>query len=343
MMNKVKVFIDKFLKSEDIRSVLFTPHSAIGLKSHSREIELIGESVSPSGSINFFKFFLGEEAYEKVKADNVISQEFKLEDQLISLDGFLSSGGLTFTLTKKGAIQNNVEDYPQMITNFLTQSSGLVIGVHKKQTEISQIERDLFNKKVDAQPTSSIYFRNKKELPVFNKLSFIINAENEDKTIFNSINDDINVVRYGALQNLDDMKRVNSYLSSGSFVFAHICASRVLDAIVKLQSLLGDWESKYLMSQNLVGFYSFLNWTQDSKLNYAFECYPFSSEAKSSFHNMESIEFFEFFEDDFKKNGLSFTQSIHTKVLKRSINLRKAFEIAPDPSDLDYILKKSGI
>jgi hypothetical protein len=157
------------------------------------------------------------------------------------------------------------------------------------------------------------------------------------------MNEHIDVIRYGTIKTKEDIEIIKSYLMAGSFVMAHIQGAKVTEALVGFQALLDTWELKYLMSQSLIGFYSFLSWTFDQKQNYAFEAYPFGSESRSEFYSGSSLDFFKFFEKDFKNNGLSFSQSLHTKVLKRSIDLRKAFELAPDPSDLDYILKKSGL
>lgn len=342
MMNKIKIFIDKFLNSEDIRSIYFAPHSPMALRFAQGRVELFGETITPNGSLRFLADFLGEVAIQELKFNSKISKEIKLEQQMVAVEAFYSESGVTFTLSKKETLKTNIEDYPQMISNFMSASSGLLIGVQKKTSEISRIERELFAQKLNEKASAGLYFRDSRELPFFHKGSFVINAEQTEHKLYETMGEDIDVVRYGLIQTEDDIKNINAYLSSGSFVMAHIHGTKVSEALVGLQSLLKTWESRFLMSQNLIGFYSFLNWSHDQRQNYAFEAYPFGPESRHNFYSHEPKDFFKFFENDFKNNGLSFSQSLHTKVLKRSIDLRKAFELAPDPSDLDYILKKSG-
>ncbi len=343
MNNKVKLFIDKFLSSEHIRSVYFTPHSQLGLRSINGHLELLGDTLSPSGTLKFFTDFLGEDASGQLKHQKKLSSEIKFENIQVVVEGVLTDSGVTFTLTKKETLKTNIDDYPQMITNFLNVGSGLLIGVHKKTSEITRIEREIFSHKLNQKPISGIYVRSEKELPIFHKDAFVINVESKNKSDLASMSEEVDLVRYGLIENQMDIQNINSYLATGSFVIAHIHATKVSEALVYLQSLLTTWESRYLMSQSLIGLFSFLNWTHDNKQNYAFEAYPLGPVSKNKFYSLEPKEYFSFFENDFKTNGLSFSQSLHTKVLKRSIDLRKAFELAPDPSDLDYILKKSGL
>lgn len=343
MMNKIKIFIDKFLNSQHIRSVYFTPHSPMAFRSNQGHIELLGESITPNGTLRFFTDFVGEAAFQELKNLKKISKDIKLEQQLVVIEGFYSDSGITFTISKKEILNSETKEFPQMVTNFLNTSSGLLIGINKKTNEISRIERQLFAKKLNAKSSSGLYFRGTKELPYIHKSSFVMNVENHEKENFEPLGEEIDVVRYGAIRTTQDIERINLFLSSGSFVMAHIHATKVFEALVSLQSLLTTWESRFLMSQSLIGFYSFLNWTHDQKHNYAFEAYPFGPESRANFYLKDPKDYFSFFENDFKNNGLSFSQSLHTKVLKRSIDLRKAFELAPDPSDLDYILKKSGL
>lgn len=343
MMNRIKVFIDKFLGSADIRTIYLTPHSPIAFKSINESLELLGEPISPTGASRFFADLLGEEGLLEIQTKHKLSKELRIDGQVISVDGFLSEAGITFAVTKKETLKTNIDDYPQIISNFMTSSSGLVIGIHQKTAQITRVERDLVAEKLKAKPISCLYFRGPNELPFFNKESFVVNVEKSESKISNLLFEDADLVRFGAIETVEDIETIKAYLRSGSFVIAHVHGSKVSDALVGLQSLLSSWESKHLLSQSLVGFYSFLNWTYNDKHSYAFEAYPFGPEAKSNFSALSSEEFFKFFEKDFKNNGLSFSQSLHTKVLKRSIDIRKAFELAPDPSDLDYILKKSGI
>ncbi len=343
MKNKINLFIEKFLKTEDIRSVYFTPHSQIALRATDGRLELLGDTLTPNGSVSFFTNFVGEETYSKLLIEKLTVSEIKLEGTLIVADAILSESGVTFSLTKKELLKSYIDDYPQMITNFLNMGSGLVIGVHKKSSEINRIEREIFSQKLSQKTQAAIYVRRDKELPFFHKDAFVINVLNKDKSNLDSATQEIDLIRYGLIENVTDIENISQYLSSGAFVLAHIHANKVSEALVYLQAQLSTWESRYLMSQSLVGLYSFLNWTHDNKLNYAFEAYPFGPITKNKFYSLDSKEYFNFFENDFKTNGLSFSQSLHTKVLKRSIDLRKAFELTPDPSDLDYILKKSGL
>lgn len=341
-MNKIKIFIDKFLNSEDIRSVYFAPHSPMALRSIQGPIELLGETMTPNGCLRFLTDFLGEATIQELKFNRKISKEIKLEQQTLSVDAFYSESGVTFTLSKKEVLKPNIEDYPQLLSNFLDAPSGLLIGVHKKTSEITRIERELFAKKLNERACAGIYFRDSRELPFFHRGSFVLNAEQQDRSLYEKMGEEVDLVRYGAIQTIEDIQNINAYLSAGSFVMAHIHGTKVSEALVGLLSLLTSWESRFLMSQSLIGLYSFLNWTYGGCQNYAFEAYPFGPESRQNFYSQEPKEFFKFFEKDFRNNGLSFSQSLHTKVLKRSIDLRKAFELAPDPSDLDYILKKSG-
>lgn len=343
MKNKINLFVDKFLKTEDIRSVYFTPHSQIGLRSADGRLELLGDTLTPTGSTSFFTSFVGEENYSKLLINGSSVSEIKLDSILIVVDALLTDSGVTFSLTKKEVLKTNIDDYPQMITNFLNMNSGLVIGVHKKSSEINRIEREIFSLKLGQKTQSAVYVRTDKELPFFHKDAFVINVLNKNKSNLEKNIQEIDLIRYGLIENAKDIDNINLYLSSGIFVLAHIHANKVSEALVYLQAQLKTWESRYLMSQSLVGFYSFLNWKHENKLNYAFEAYPFGPITKNKFYSLDSKDYFSFFENDFKTNGLSFSQSLHTKVLKRSIDLRKAFELTPDPSDLDYILKKSGL
>jgi hypothetical protein len=342
-MNKIKIFIDKFLNSEEIRSVYFTPHSPIAFRFQQGKVELLGGAITPNGSQRFFLDFLGEAALQELKLENKISKEIKLDHQIIAVEGFLSEGGVSFILSKKENLSTNIDDYPQMVSSFLNAQSGLIIGVNKKTSEIGRVERELFTQKLNFKTSSSLYFRAEKELPFFNKDSFVMNVEQKERSLFKNIGQDIDLVRYGLIQSSEDIKNINSYLSSGCLVMAHLNANKVSEALVFMQSLLTTWEARFLMSQHLIGFYSFINWVHGNKQNYAFEAYPFGPESRTNFYSQEPRDYFSFFEKDFKNNGLSYSQSLHTKVLKRSIDLRKAFELAPDPSDLDYILKKSGL
>lgn len=342
-MNKIKIFIDKFLNSEEIRSVYFTPHSPMAFRFQQGKVELLGGTITPNGSQRFFVDFMGEAVLQELQMQKKVSKEIKLDHQIIAVEGFLSEGGVSFILSKKENLSTNIEDYPQMVSSFLNAPSGLLIGVNKKTKEVGRVERELFAQKLNFKTSSSLYFRAEKELPFFNKDSFVINVEQKERTLFQKMGEDIDLVRYGVIQTAEDIRNINSYLASGCFVMAHVNATKVSEALVYLQSLLTTWESRFLMSQSLIGFYSFINWIHENRQNYAFEAYPFGPESRTNFYSHEPKDFFKFFENDFKNNGLSFSQSLHTKVLKRSIDLRKAFELAPDPSDLDYILKKSGL
>lgn len=342
-MMKVNVFIDKFFSSDQIRSVYFAPHSSIALRSVNNSMELLGEPITPNGSLRFFTDFMGEEHLQELRIKKVLSKDLQIGSQVVSVDAMMSDIGVSFCLSKKEALKTYIEDYPQILSNFMTPKSGLVIGVQRKTADITQIERELFSQKLSAKAVSGLYFRNKVELPFFHKSSFVINLDLDHRPLADAMTEQVDVVRFGTIKTLDDIDKIKSYLSSGCFVMAHIQGTKVSEALVSLQSLLTTWESRYLMSQALIGFYSFLNWTHDNRQNYAFEAYPFGTESRTAFYSESPKEFFKYFENDFKNNGLSFSQSLHTKVLKRSIDLRKAFELAPDPSDLDYILKKSGL
>ncbi len=340
---KVNLFIDKFLKSEEIRAVYFTPHSSIALRTSDNQIELMGDIITANGSHRFFTEFMGESDLQELRLKRQLSKELKLETHLIAVEAFLSETGLTFSLTKKETLKTNIEDYPQIVANFLNAKSGLLIGVQRKTAEITRVERELFSQKLSFKPVSSLYLRTKFEMPFLHKNSFVMNLEKTEHLATTPMTEHVDVVRYGTIKTSEDVEKIKAYLMSGSFVMAHIQGAKVSEALVSLQALLTTWESRYFMSQALIGFYSFLSWSYNNQQNYAFEAYPFGTIAKSNFYSESSIDFFKFFENDFKNNGLSFSQSLHTKVLKRSIDLRKAFELAPDPSDLDYILKKSGL
>ena len=98
-----------------------------------------------------------------------------------------------------------------------------------------------------------------------------------------------------------------------------------------------------MLSQALIGLYAFVDWSSETSRSFAFEAYPMSSEAQKMMSTLNSQDFMKYFENDFANNGLSFSQSLHTEVLKRTIDMRTAFQLAPDPENLDYILKKSGL
>lgn len=343
MKSKINLFIQKFIKTDQIRSVCFTPYSQISFRFTDSRVELLGDTLSPNGSISLFRELLGDSFFEILNLQKTIVAEIKVEDTSVAVEGLMTEEGITFSLIKKDIVKSNIDDYPQMITNFLNIGSGLLLGVHKKSFEIQRMEREIFAKKLAQNKQTSVFIRTERELPFLSAESFVINIKKTKNQVLDSVIQDIDLVRYGLIENQSDIDNINLYLSSGSFVLAHIHASKVSEAMVYLLSKLKTWESRYLMSQSLIGFYSFLNWTQDQKLNYAFEVYPMGPTSKNKFYVCETKDYFQFFENDFKSNGLSFSQSLHTKVLKRSIDLRKAFEITPDPSDLDYILKKSGI
>lgn len=340
---KLNLFIEKFLNSEDIRSVYITPHSSIALRSVNQQVELLGEAVTPNGSLRFFTDFMGELSLQELRLNQRFSKELMMGTELIAVEAFMTDTGVTFGLTKKETLRTSIEDYPQIVSNFISAKSGLLIGVQRKTAEITRIEREMFSQKLNTQPVSGMYVRHNFEMPFFHKNSFVMNLEAKHRSVSEPMREHIDVVRYGTIKTKEDIENIKSFLMAGSFVMAHIQGAKVSEALVGFQALLETWELKYLMSQSLIGFYSFLSWTFDQKQNYAFEAYPFSSESRSEFYTGSSLDFFKFFEKDFKNNGLSFSQSLHTKVLKRSIDLRKAFELAPDPSDLDYILKKSGL
>ena len=205
------------------------------------------------------------------------------------------------------------------------------------------MERDLFCQRLNKTSRTGLYIRSQSESPVIHNHSFVLNVEGSKRANLSPSQEGMNTVRWGAISSPEDLKCVLDFVSSGAFVIANIRSSNIQEGLVFLQSHAKKWEDRFRLGRALVGFYSFLSWVNKNQYNYAFEAYPLSSEGRSKFCTLEPEEFYNYFQKDFKSNGLSFSQSLHTQLLKRSIDFRRAFELAPDPEELDYILKKSGL
>lgn len=344
-MNEVNQFLKKYLEQKQFQSLYIAPFSRLALKNEKNEQELFGQILSAEATLKFFRSLLGEELTARLKKSERLSVEIQIEDQTLNVDALLVEDGVYFTLTK--LIKTPPElDYlfPQVLDSFLEPRSGLLLVTHTEQMELDKVERELFIKKMNASASASgMYFRSRKETPLFLENRFNVNVEEEQRRPLKDFRFDVDVVRFGGIRNSEDLESLSYHLDAGSFVIAHVNSLSVAESLVQMMSYLKSWEAKFKLGRSLVGVLSFKNWFHSGKKEYAYEAYPFSSLAKEKFCSLHSAEFLEFFIKDFKLNGLDFSQSLHTKVLKRSIDLRKAFELAPDPSHLDYMLKKSGL
>lgn len=345
MKNDENQFLKKYLEQNQFQSLYVAPFSRLALKSEKDEQELLGQTLSPEATLRFFHSLLGEELTQKLKKNERLSVEIQIESQTLNVDAIFVEEGVYFTLTKLLKTSSDFDYlFPQILDSFVDAKSGLLLLTHSQRMELDKIERNIFLKKMALEPSAAgLYFRSRKESPVFVNDRFSVNVEEEQRKALKDFRFDSDVVRFGEVQSLDDIKALGAYLDAGSFVIAHVNSLSVAEALVQLMSFTDSWESRFKLGRSLVGLLSFKTWFHDNKKEYAFEAYPFSSIAKEKFCSLETPAFLEFFISDFKNNGLDISQSLHTKVLKRSIDLRKAFELAPDPSHLDYMLKKSGL
>ncbi|MCO5113448.1 MAG: hypothetical protein M9899_04655 [Bdellovibrionaceae bacterium] len=344
MKNDENQFLKKYLEQTQFQSLYVAPFSRLALKNEKEEQELLGQVLSPEATLRFFHSLFGAQLTHKLKKTERVSAEIQIQDQMVNVDAVLVEEGVYFTLTKLiKTIAGQDYIFPQILDSFIEASSGLLITTHTQRMELDKIERSIYLKKMGLESGSGLYFRSRKETPVFVDGKFNVNVEEEQRLALKDFRFDSDVVRFGEIKNANDIRAIGDYLDAGSFVLAHVNSVSVAEGLVQLMAHTNSWESKFKLGRSLVGLLSFKTWFHDGQKEYAYEAYPFSSIAKEKFCSLSTPEFLEFFISDFKTNGLDIAQSLHTKVLKRSIDLRKAFELAPDPSHLDYMLKKSGL
>ena len=343
-MNKTDKILKKFLSTPGTIGLYFAPNSKVALRHLYRPLEILGDVLTARATIQIFEHLFEKDASIAFSTERRLSQDIPLENTITHIEALnLGSEGIAITIVKKEAHRTQVDEYPQVISSFFSSNSGLVIGVHQKEIELCHIERDLFCKRLNKTARTGLYIRSKSESPVIHNHSFILNVEDSKKGELSSFKEEIDTVRWGVISSIQDLKYVLDLVSSGAFVMANIRSSNVREALVYLQSYVERWEDQFRLGRALIGFYSFLSWVNNNQYNYAFEAYPLSSEGRLKFCTLKSEEFQDYFQKDFKTNGLGFSQSLHTQLLKRSIDFRRAFELAPDPEELDYILKKSGL
>lgn len=347
MKNDENQFLKKYLEQNQFQSLYVAPFSRLALKNEKDEQELLGQILSPEATLRFFHSLFGPQLTQKLKRTERISAEIQIQDQVVNVDAVLVEEGVYFTLTKliktNADLQSGGYVFPQMLDSFIEASSGLLLVTHTQRMELDKIERHIYLKKMNLESGAGLYFRSRKESPVFVDGRFNVNVEEEQRGALKDFRFDTDVVRFGEISGADDIKALGHYLDAGSFVIAHVNSLSVAEGLVQLMSFAESWESRFKLGRSLVGLLSFKTWFHSGQKEYAYEAYPFSSQAKDKFCSLTTPQFLEFFINDFKTNGLDIAQSLHTKVLKRSIDLRKAFELAPDPSHLDYMLKKSGL
>lgn len=341
---EINSFLKKYLEQNQFQSLYVAPYTSMALKNEKDEQKLLGQVLSPEATFKLFKNLLGEEFTQKLKRNEKLSAEVQIESQTLNIDALLVEEGVYFTLTKLIKTPQNFDYlFPQVVDSFLEAQSGLLLVTHAQRLELDKLERELYLKKMKLEALSGLYFRSRKETPVLIDDRFHVNVEEEQRKALKDFRFDLDVVRFGEIQSSEDLKFLNAHLDAGSFVIAHVNSLSVSEGLIQMMSFANTWESKFKLGRSLIGLLSFKNWFHEGKKEYAYEAYPFSTTAKEKLCSLSTSEFLEFFIKDFKANGLDFSQSLHTKVLKRSIDLRKAFELAPDPSHLDYMLKKSGL
>lgn len=98
-----------------------------------------------------------------------------------------------------------------------------------------------------------------------------------------------------------------------------------------------------LVIKNLVGFVGINGVINDvGEKEYCFEVVPFAKDIKEDFQSSDFRGQIQILENLRSSEGYSFNQSLQALLLKRKIRLDQAYEVSPDPKELNTMLSEIG-
>jgi len=232
---------------------------------------------------------------------------------------------------------------PGYINDWLMSESGVLLfyGADKKLVE--DVRLSFVEQRIKKTKGSSLVFSSSHAVDMSSKEDHFLTLSTDEKGFLN-YEDSFEFDSYffkGDLKSVD-FKKILGFSDRKSLVSLNSFWSQMSSVWSELESSLKDKHFKHLFAESLIGFIGVTEAeSKTGESHIAFEVLPFA--------NLKSIFKFDFeqqiqkIESALKEEGVSFNQSLQSLVLKRKVTVESAYQVSPDPEELNSFLGESGV
>ncbi len=157
------------------------------------------------------------------------------------------------------------------------------------------------------------------------------------------------IVFFENILNISEMELALRLCEEGRLVIVHFMSPSILSSLHRLfefiesDSVRSHFVWRFAESLTLLYGQTFVG-QPDKDVLMAFEMYLATPELKKLIQSMDLKKCEDFMKSPSENSGfVTLNQSLIQLLLRRKIDLKKAFEVSRDPSDLDSLLKKVGL